>query len=156
MTQQIDPTCEPAPDVDTETRRRTLPRALTPFRHRAYRRLAVALVLSSFASGAWTIAQVWEVIRIGGGAAQLSVVATCGAVGVLLPALIGGVVADRVPQKRILQGVAAVPASRASRRACSPSSPRCGPGCRPTRSPTRCATPSPTGPRCWSRPTPGS
>ncbi len=108
MTQQIDPTCEPAPDVDTETRRRTLPRALTPFRHRAYRRLAVALVLSSFASGAWTIAQVWEVIRIGGGAAQLSVVATCGAVGVLLPALIGGVVADRVPQKRILQGVAAL------------------------------------------------
>lgn len=106
MTQQIDPTCEPGPDVDTETRRRSLPRALTPFRHRSYRRLAIALVLSSFASGAWTIAQVWEVIRIGGGAAQLSVVATSAAVGVLLPALLGGVVADRVPQKRILQGVA--------------------------------------------------
>ncbi len=108
MTQQIDPTCEPAPDVATETRSRNLPRALTPFRHRSYRRLAIALVLSSFASGAWTIAQVWEVIRIGGGAGQLSVVATCAAVGVLLPALLGGVVADRVAQKRILQAVAAL------------------------------------------------
>jgi MFS family permease len=36
------------------------------------------------------------------------VVATSSAVGVLLPALLGGVVADRVPQKRILQCVAAL------------------------------------------------
>ena len=85
-----------------------LPRALAPFRHTAYRRLAVALVLSSFASGVWVVAQVWEVIRIGGGPAQLSVVTTAGAVGVLLPALLGGVVADRVPQKRILLCVATV------------------------------------------------
>lgn len=87
---------------------RQLPRALTPFRHSAYRRLAVALVLSTFASGVWVVAQVWEVIRLGGGPAQLSVVATSGAIGVLLPALLGGVVADRVPQKLILLCVAAV------------------------------------------------
>ncbi len=87
---------------------RALPRALRPFRHQAYRRLAVALVLSTFASGVWVVAQVWEVIRIGGGPGQLSVVATCGAAGVLLPALLGGVVADRVPQKLILLCVAAV------------------------------------------------
>ena len=48
MTQQIDPTCEPGPDVATEVRRRNLPRALTPFRHRSYRRLAVALVVIHF------------------------------------------------------------------------------------------------------------
>ena len=87
---------------------RRLPRALTPFRHPAYRRLAVALILSTFASGVWAVGLVWEVIRIDGGPAQLSVVSTAGAVGVLLPALLGGVVADRIPQKLILLVVAAV------------------------------------------------
>jgi MFS family permease len=57
------------------------------------------------------VAQVWEVIRIGGGPAQLSVVSTAGAVGVLAPALLGGVVADRIPQKVILLVVAAVEAT---------------------------------------------
>ena len=86
---------------------RRLPRALTPFRHPSYRRLAVALTLSTFASGVWVVGIVWEVIRIGGGPAQLSAVTTAGAVGVLLPALLGGVVADRIPQKLILLVVAA-------------------------------------------------
>jgi MFS family permease len=105
MTDQIAAatTAEPTP-----TPGRQLPRALTPFRHPAYRRLALALVLSTFASGVWVVAQVWEVIRIGGGPGQLSVVSTCGAIGVLLPALLGGVVADRVPQKLILLCVASV------------------------------------------------
>jgi MFS family permease len=88
--------------------KRQLPRALTPFRHAAYRRLAVALTLSTFASGVWVVGLVWEVIRIDGGPAQLSVVSTAAAVGVLLPALLGGVVADRIPQKLILLVVASV------------------------------------------------
>ncbi|MCY7394882.1 MAG: MFS transporter [Nocardioides sp.] len=83
-------------------------KALAPFRHPAYRRLALALVLTSFASGVWVVAQVWEVIRIGGGPASLSVVTTAGAVGVLAPSLLGGVVADRVAQKKILLCVAGV------------------------------------------------
>jgi len=87
---------------------RRLPRALTPFRHPAYRRLAVALVLATFAGGVWVVGLVWEVIRIGGGPAQLSLVSTAGAIGVLLPALLGGVVADRIPQKLILVVVATV------------------------------------------------
>ena len=91
-----------------QTQDRALPRALTPFRTPAYRRLAVALVLTTFASGVWVVALVWEVIRIGGGPAQLSVVTTAAAIGVLLPALVGGVVADRVPQKSILLCVAGV------------------------------------------------
>ena len=87
---------------------RRVPRALTPFRYPAYRRLALALVLATFAGGVWVVGLVWEVIRIGGGPAQLSVVSTAGAIGVLLPALLGGVVADRVAQKLILVAVAAV------------------------------------------------
>jgi MFS family permease len=93
-------------ELDVTTPGTRLPRALTPFRHPAYRRLAVALVLATFAGGVWVVGLVWEVIRIGGGPAQLSVVSTAGAVGVLLPALLGGVVADRVPQKVILLCVA--------------------------------------------------
>ena len=109
MTEQLMAPPPPEPTTrPTPAPRRPLPRALTPFRHPAYRRLALALVLSTFASGVWVVAQVWEVIRIGGGPGQLSVVSTCGAIGVLLPALLGGVVADRVPQKLILLGVATV------------------------------------------------
>ena len=94
--------------TDQEVAGRRLPRALTPFRHRGYRRLAVALVMATFAGGVWLIGLVWEVIRLGGGPSQLSVVSTAAAVGVLLPALLGGVVADRVPQKTILICVASV------------------------------------------------
>src|SRR4051812_39148523 len=94
--------------MDERVAQRHLPRALTPFRHASYRRLAVALTLSTFAAGVWVVALVWEVIRIDGGPAQLSVVSTAGAVGVLVPSLLGGVVADRVPQKLILLAVASV------------------------------------------------
>ncbi len=90
---------------------RRLPRALTPFHHAAYRRLAVALVLTSFASGLWVVGLVWEVIRLGGGPSQLSLVTASSAVGVLLPALLAGVVADRVAQKTILLAVASVEAA---------------------------------------------
>lgn len=87
---------------------RSLPRALTPFRSASYRKLAVALVLQTFASGVWVVALVWEVIRIGGGAGQLSIVSTAAALGIMLPLLIGGVVADRIPQKSTLLVVATV------------------------------------------------
>lgn len=87
---------------------RRLPRALTPFRTPAYRWLALALAASSFASGVWIVALVWEVIRLDGGPGQLSTVMTASAVGVLVPALLAGVVADRVPQKLTLLTVALV------------------------------------------------
>lgn len=87
---------------------RRLPRALTPFRTPAYRRLAVALAFSSLAGGVWLVALVWEVFALGGGPRQLSFVSTASAVGVIIPALLAGVVADRVPQKKILLTVAAV------------------------------------------------
>jgi MFS family permease len=85
---------------------RRLPRALTPFRTPAYRWLAVSLFASSFAGGVWIVALVWEVIRLDGGPGQLSTVMTASSIGVLIPALLAGVVADRVPQKLILLAVA--------------------------------------------------
>src|ERR1700712_2135151 len=85
---------------------RQLPRLLKPFAIPAYRRVAVALACGAFAYGVWTVALVWEVIRLGGGPAQLSIVSTAGAVGVLLPAMLAGVVADRIPQKLIVMTVA--------------------------------------------------
>ena len=92
---------------DQEVGRR-LPRALTPFRTPAYRWLAVSLTASSFAAGVWVVALVWEVIALGGGPRDLSFVTTASAIGVLLPALVAGVVADRVPQRLILVAVAVV------------------------------------------------
>ncbi|MCX6395005.1 MAG: MFS transporter [Propionibacteriales bacterium] len=94
--------------VGDQRQGRSLPRALTPFRSPAYRKLALALVLQTLAAGVWIVALVWEVIRIGGGPAQLSVVSTSAAIGVVAPALLGGVVADRVPQKSILLVVASI------------------------------------------------
>lgn len=101
-------TSEVADTIGDQATGRTLPRALTPFRSPSYRKLALALVLQTFASGVWLVALVWEVIRIDGGPGQLSVVSTAAAIGILLPALLGGVVADRVPQKSILLVVASI------------------------------------------------
>lgn len=82
-----------------------LPRALRPLRHPAYLRLSIALVLSLFTQGLWIVAVVWQVIELDGTQGELSFVATAGAVGMLLPILLAGVVADRVPQKLIIVGV---------------------------------------------------
>ncbi|TCP57541.1 putative MFS family arabinose efflux permease [Tamaricihabitans halophyticus] len=68
-------------------------------------------MFTSFTSGLWIVAVVWEVIRLGGGPSQVSVVATANAVGLILLAVPGGVVADRISQKTILLCVAAVQAS---------------------------------------------
>ena len=76
------------PPVTTEeelTGVRQLPRILTPFALPAYRLMALALTCGAFAYGVWTVALVWEVIRLGGGPAQLSVVSTAGAVGCCCP-----------------------------------------------------------------------
>ena len=46
------------------------PRALKPLRNPAYRWLAAALVSSLIGSGIWMVALVWQIIAIGGGAAE--------------------------------------------------------------------------------------
>ncbi|GAA4934748.1 putative MFS family arabinose efflux permease [Actinomycetospora succinea] len=83
-------------------------RALRPLRRSAYRRLAAALALSVLAEGLWTLSVVWQVIELGGGPGALSLVSGALALGVIVTALLGGVLADRIPQKRILVGVMSV------------------------------------------------
>ncbi|RZS64560.1 putative MFS family arabinose efflux permease [Agromyces ramosus] len=78
------------------------PRALRPLRNPAYRWLAAALVASMVGAGIWMVALVWQIVAIGGGAAELSVVAGATAVGMLLTTLLGGALADRMSQRRIL------------------------------------------------------
>jgi MFS family permease len=79
---------------------------LRPFRNGQYRLLAASVIMSLFAAGVWLIALVWQVIRMGGGPAQLSAAAAASAAGMLATTLLGGVLADRLPQRGILLAVA--------------------------------------------------
>jgi MFS family permease len=90
-----------------EARTTNLPRALRPFGFGQFRLLATAVTLSLFGAGVWLVALVWKVIDLGGGPVDLSIVATANSLGLLGAVLIGGVVADRVPQRRILIGTEA-------------------------------------------------
>ncbi|MDQ2660326.1 MAG: MFS transporter [Actinomycetota bacterium] len=87
------------------------PRALRPLRNPAYRWLAAALVASMVGAGIWMVALVWQIVAIGGGAAELSLVAGATAIGMLLTTLLGGALADRIPQRRILLVVEVVRAA---------------------------------------------
>lgn len=87
-----------------------LPRAVRPLRHRAYRRLAGTLACSVLSEGLWLVAVVWQVIELGGGASTFSAVSGALSLGLVGTALLGGVLADRWPQRRILLLVGAVQA----------------------------------------------
>ncbi|MFD3444746.1 MFS transporter [Microbacteriaceae bacterium 4G12] len=89
------------------TRATRLPKAFRPFAVPQYRVLTAALTLSLFGGGVWLVSIVWQVIELGGSPVELSVVATTNAVGMLAAVLLGGVAADRIPQKRILLTVEA-------------------------------------------------
>ncbi|QNO38396.1 MFS transporter [Protaetiibacter sp. SSC-01] len=95
-------TAQPEATREDENVRDRLPRALRPFRFGQYRLLAVALTLSLFGAGVWLIAVVFQIRATGGGPVEVSFVATANAIGLLLAVLVGGAVADRVPQKLIL------------------------------------------------------
>ena len=85
-----------------------MPRVVRPFRSSQYRLLIGALSLSIFGSGMWLVAIVFQVRELGGGPIDLSFVATGNALGLVGAVLLGGVAADRIPQKRILIVVEAV------------------------------------------------
>ncbi|MFL4479941.1 MFS transporter [Paeniglutamicibacter sp. ORCA_105] len=84
------------------------PRALRPFAHRDYRILLIAMAISVFAHGMWAVAMVYQVKHLGGGPAQLSVVATATSLGLLGFVLVGGITADRVSCRKIIILVEAV------------------------------------------------
>src|SRR3712207_262221 len=79
-----------------------LPRALAPLRLPHYRLLAASMALSLLAAGLWAVAVVWQVVALRGGPAALSLVAALSAGGMLATTLLGGALADRIPQRRIL------------------------------------------------------
>jgi predicted MFS family arabinose efflux permease len=83
----------------------TLPRALSPLRHVHYRRLAASLAFSLLGQGLWAVAVVWQVVALDGGPAALSLVTALSAGGMLASTLLGGALADRLPQRHILLGV---------------------------------------------------
>jgi MFS family permease len=90
--------------------RRRLPRAARPFVHPQYRILALAIIMSLFGAGIWLVSMVFEVKALGGGPIELSYVATANATGLIVATLIGGAVADRVPQKFILIAIESIKA----------------------------------------------
>jgi MFS family permease len=75
---------------------------LRPLRHRGFRLLWMGMAVSLVGSGLWLVALAWQVIELGGGPAQLSLVTALYGVGVLAFVLIGGVAADRLPQRLIM------------------------------------------------------
>jgi MFS family permease len=81
------------------------PKALRPFAHREYRVLIAALAVSIFGSGMWAVAMVYQVIHLGGGPLELSLVATAGSVGLVAFVLAGGIAADRFPQRLLIIAV---------------------------------------------------
>lgn len=99
---------DPADPADRAGEARWTRGPLRPFRHRQYRWLASASGFELAGDGVWVIAIVWQVIALGGGPAQLSFAVTGFALGIVATALLGGVVADRVPQRRIMLTTAVV------------------------------------------------
>ncbi len=84
------------------------PRALRPLRHRRFALLAGSAAASLLADGIWAVAGVWQVIALGGGPADMSVVATAMSLGLVAAVLLGGVAADRLPRRAVLVAVEAV------------------------------------------------
>ena len=84
------------------------PKALRPFAHREYRVLIAALAISIFGSGMWAVAMVYQVIHLGGGPLELSMVAAAGSIGLVAFVLAGGIAADRIPQRQLIIAVEGV------------------------------------------------
>jgi MFS family permease len=80
-------------------------RVLRPLGHRDFRMLFSAVVLSVFAAGMWAVVMVYAVIDAGGGPIDLSLVAASNATGLLLCAIPGGIIADRVSRRLIVRVV---------------------------------------------------
>ncbi|MCV7357500.1 tetracycline efflux MFS transporter Tet(V) [Mycolicibacterium fluoranthenivorans] len=83
-------------------------RVLAPLRHREYRLLIGAVALSIFASGMWTVVMALQVIALDNDPTALSLVATCLSAGLIAFVLVGGIAADRLPQRAIIIAVESV------------------------------------------------
>ena len=79
-----------------------MPAALRPLRHRDFRLLWTGLAISLAGSGLWLVALAWQVIVLGGGPTELSLVTALYSVGLLAFVLVGGIAADRLPQRLVM------------------------------------------------------
>lgn len=77
------------------------PAALRSLRHCDFRLLWAGLAVSLVGSGLWLVALAWQVIELGG-PAQLALVTALYSVGLLAFVLLGGVAADRLPQRLVM------------------------------------------------------
>ncbi|HEX2128422.1 MAG TPA: MFS transporter, partial [Solirubrobacterales bacterium] len=78
--------------------------ALRPLRHRDFRLLWTGLATSLAGDGIWLVALAWQVIELGGGPVELSIVTTAYSVGLIGFVLPGGVAADRLPRRGVMIG----------------------------------------------------
>ncbi len=83
-------------------------RVLAPFRFREYRLLIAAVSLSIFAEGMWAVVMALQVMELDRDPAALSLVAACLGAGLVGFVLVGGIAADRFPQRAIILVVEAV------------------------------------------------
>ena len=79
-----------------------LPTALNPLRRRDYRLLFTALAVSLTGDGIWIVAIAFQVIELGGGPVQLSLVIACFSAGLIAFLLPGGIAADRLPRRTVM------------------------------------------------------
>ncbi|WP_433165503.1 MFS transporter [Kribbella sp. CA-247076] len=77
-------------------------KAVQPLRHRDYRLLWTGLAVALLGSGLWLVALAWQVIELGGGPVQLSVVTTAYSIGLVVCVLFGGIAADRLSQRSVI------------------------------------------------------
>ncbi|MFG1814229.1 MFS transporter [Kribbella sp. NPDC049174] len=77
-------------------------KAVQPLRHRDYRLLWTGLAVALLGSGLWLVALAWQVIELGGGPVQLSVVTTAYSIGLVVCLLFGGIAADRLSQRSVI------------------------------------------------------
>ncbi|GAA1704993.1 tetracycline efflux MFS transporter Tet(V) [Kribbella yunnanensis] len=77
-------------------------KAVRPLKHRNYRLLWTGLAVALLGSGLWLVALAWQVIELGGGPVQLSVVTTAYSIGLVVCVLFGGVAADRLSQRSVI------------------------------------------------------
>jgi MFS transporter, DHA3 family, tetracycline resistance protein len=83
-------------------------RVLAPFGFREYRLLIAALSMSIFAEGMWAVVMALQVMELDHDPAALSLVAACLGGGLVAFVLVGGIAADRFPQRTIIIAVEAV------------------------------------------------
>jgi MFS family permease len=101
MTKQLT-TSAPAQPTQPENRGNGLLRAFTSLRQRNFRLYWLGQAISLTGSYMQTVAQTWLVLELTHSAVQLGLVGALQALPVLLFSLIGGVLADRWPKRRVL------------------------------------------------------